>query len=132
MRGIRGGRGGPPPGPQDGIAVRPLGDLGDPHRAQLAAKMLAEMVGILASRGTRPQAGLLALTYPDGSMTFLVAANSDEQAGQVQGRVYEALHNMVEAYMEQTAKLGAPGPTGASAPAPQDDEVSSGPESSDP
>jgi len=131
MRSINGGkgRGGPPPR-QDAIAVRPIGDVGDPQRAQIAARLLAELVGLMGARGARPEAGLLALTYKDGSMTFLVAANGADQAGDVQGRVYQELHATVTAYN------AAPPPSGTNVadassvtdPAPPPDPDDTGPQ----
>ena len=86
----------PPPA---ALTVRPIGDVGDPRRASLTAKLLNDVVGIVdAKGGSRATAALIAMVHPDGTMTFLVGAHDADGAGEVQGRVYQALHETVAAY----------------------------------
>jgi hypothetical protein len=121
-----------------GIAVRPIGDVGDLRRSSFASSILAESVAMMqAKTGARPVAGLLAYVYPDGTMTLLVAANTADEAVAVMGPVYQTLH-MMNAPAAPALSLvppAAPEPrdTDPAPPAPAADPADPdlGPESSD-
>jgi hypothetical protein len=135
MKSIHGRRGGPPIQRQDGIAVRPIGDVGDLRRSSFASSILAESVAMMqAKTGARPVAGLLAYVYPDGTMTLLVAANTADEAVAVIGPVYQTLH-AIAAPALSLVPPAAPEPrdTDPAPPAPAADPADPdlGPESSD-
>jgi hypothetical protein len=150
MRSLNGKRGGGSSPPPPAMAVRPIGDVGHPHRAAVAGKILHESVGLMGAKlGVRPVAGLIAYEYPDGGFTFLVAAPGPDQAGSVSARAYQALHALFEAGAVGSAGPTDPAPppsaaddTGPQSPVVDEEsqeqseqsesETSSGPESSDP
>jgi len=101
------------------VTIKPLGDVGDPKRAAVAARLLGELFEIVGAKTDAvPSSSLLAMTFPDGRMTLLVAERSGHDAGDVLAGVYAALHETVSAYVGE-------------GPPPQAETEGPGPESSD-